>query len=93
MCIILYKMRWFIFTLLFSLVRSQCPINTELVDGVCESCASGRYTNVLGGTCTDCEAGFYTVDPPSGGYTDINCSRYGDFTNGDPGLTPRLDIP
>ena len=79
-------MRWFIFTLLFSLVRSQCPINTELVDGVCESCASGRYTNVLGGTCTDCEAGFYTVDPPSGGYTDINCSRYGDFTNGDPGF-------
>ena len=79
-------MRWIILTLLFSLVRSQCPINTELVDGVCEPCASGRYTNVLGGTCTDCEAGFYTVDPPSGGYTDINCSRYGDFTNGDPGF-------
>ena len=79
-------MRWFLLILLFSLARSECPINTELINSVCESCASGRYTNVLGGICTDCEAGFYTVDPPSGGYTNIDCSRYGDFTNGDAGF-------
>ena len=66
----------------------ECPINTQIntQGDACDACPSGKYTNVVGGTCTDCEAGFYTIDPPSGGYTDINCSHYGDFTNDYPGL-------
>ena len=65
-----------------------CPINTEynLNTEQCDACTSGKYTDVQGSSCTDCEAGFYTVDPPSGGYTSIDCTRYGDFTNGDEGF-------
>ena len=38
-------MRWFIFTLLFSLVRSQCQLGQYSLNGDCNNCPTGEFMN------------------------------------------------
>ena len=38
-------MRWILLTLLFSLVRSQCPMGHYYFNTKCEVCPSGQFMN------------------------------------------------